>query len=269
MNVKRGTIAFLLSLLMPGLGHLYVRRPGVAILLFLYPPWAFWMLNYGANRSFRMFAGAYLLGISVNLCVIAHATRIGLLQKGGANLPRAPAVVWAMSFSLAAVTVIAQGGDFYWKWFFPWQAFKESSISMSPTMEVGDRILVKMDAFSRSSPKKGDVVLAFAPGADHPRVFKRVIAVGGDEIRGDDGGHITVDGRRLNEPYLSPGVPPAPEEPIEDQVVPVGMVFLMGDNRENSYDSREYGPVSVRSLLGRPVYIWWSPDHSRIGREIK
>jgi signal peptidase I len=268
-NLKRGAIAFFLSMLTPGLGHLYVRRPGVAILCFLYAPWAFLMLNFAANRSFRMFAAALLLGIGINLFVIAHATTTGLLQKRGADLPRGHTAVWAISFALAAMTLVGQGGEFYWKWLFPWQGFKTPSVSMSPTIKVGDRIFVKMDAFSISAPRRGDVVLTVAPGDEHPRVFKRVIAVGGDEIRGDDGRHVFVDRKLLNEPYLLPETFKTPADPIQDQVVPEGMVFLMGDNRENSYDSREYGPVSVRFILGRPVYIWWSPDHSRIGRGIK
>lgn len=128
------------------------------------------------------------------------------------------------------------------------QPFEVPSASMEPALQAGDVILA--DRSDRGTARRGDVVVFdgsgyFAPtGQDGGRYWvKRVIAVGGERVTCcTETGAITVDGEELVEPYLPPGTDPSSIE--FDLRVPEGRMFVLGDNREDSTDSR--------SLLGAP-----------------
>ncbi|MCY4370937.1 MAG: signal peptidase I [bacterium] len=158
------------------------------------------------------------------------------------------------------------------------QAFFIPSSSMLPTFEIDDRVLVSKIAYRLSGPQPGDLIVFDSPFAsDSPQeplwergvrnvlesvgvrtaqvedLIKRVIAVGGDrlEIRGN---RVLVNGIPLDEPYLAAGYR------MRDMAafyVPAGHVWVMGDNRDNSQDSRRFGPVPSEDVVGRAfVRIW-------------
>ena len=130
------------------------------------------------------------------------------------------------------------------------------SNAMLPTLRSGDTIVVWRIGVS---PRQGDVVVferdfASVQGLD----VKRVIAVGGQTVRIDYGNNgVYVDGKLLNEPYLMEPM----EEPYFEHstvvVVPEGSVFLMGDNRNNSADSRDVrlGPVDCGDIIGKALFV--------------
>jgi signal peptidase I len=131
--------------------------------------------------------------------------------------------------------------------------------SMIPTAYPGDRVLVSLSAYGSRPPQRGDLVVTDAdPGRD--RVLKRVIGVEGDVVT-IGYGVVLVNGGLLREPYVRQAM--LPEEPLRVEVGP-GEVFLMGDNRNISQDSRDCGPVPVDELMGRVRYRFL--PFSRAGR---
>jgi signal peptidase I len=134
------------------------------------------------------------------------------------------------------------------------QAFWIPSPSMEPTLDVGDRVLVNKLSYNFHDVHRGDVVVfERPPGASTGEngeikdLIKRVIAVGGDTIEAKDG-EVYVNGERIDEDYLEPGTP-TDNLPLE--TIPEGHVFVMGDNRPNSEDSRIFGPIDEDVIVGR------------------
>ncbi|MGP9537797.1 signal peptidase I [Brachybacterium sp. AOP43-C2-M15] len=147
------------------------------------------------------------------------------------------------------------------------QPFRVPSASMEPALEVGDVLLA--DRSTRGTAQRGDVVVLdgtgyFAPSdADGDRYWvKRVVAVGGDRVTccAEDGA-ILVDGTPLEEPYLPAGTEPSGIE--FDLQVPEGRIFVLGDNREDSTDSRHLlgapggGMIPVDRVVGEATRIVW------------
>lgn len=146
------------------------------------------------------------------------------------------------------------------------QAFRIPSDSMLPTLQEHDRVLVNKLSYRLHDINRGDVVVFERPGSlpaapgEPEDLIKRVIGLPGDEVLARDG-TLYVNGRELIEPYL-------PEGSFTfglDQPVTVGddEVFVMGDNRENSSDSRVFGPIAAETVIGRAFTVMWPP--ARIG----
>jgi signal peptidase I len=138
------------------------------------------------------------------------------------------------------------------------QAFYIPSLSMSPTLEVRDRVLVNKLSYDLHEINRGDVVVFKTPrtgdASEIKDLIKRVVALPGETVESRDG-RVVIDGVQLDEPYLQPGVAPGP--PVDRQVVPEGHVFVMGDNRSNSKDSRSFGPIRESLVVGRAfVKVW-------------
>jgi signal peptidase I len=146
-------------------------------------------------------------------------------------------------------------------------SFTIPSESMHPTLQAGDRVLVNRLAYRAHEIRRGDVIVFARPpgspitGPDAPKdLIKRVIGLPGDIVATRDGA-VWINGRRLTEPYLPGGTP---STGLDDGVkIPTGHVWVMGDNRTNSADSRVFGPLSERLVIGRAFARVWPP--SRIG----
>ncbi len=144
---------------------------------------------------------------------------------------------------------------------FLFQAFYIPSESMEPTLDVGDRVLVNKLSYDLHDVNRGDVVVFELPaeevGPDGVKdLIKRVIGLPGEVIETRDG-VIYVDDRRVEEPYLPEDGPTGP--PIERQTVPDDHVFVLGDNRDNSADSRSRGPIPIDTIVGRAFVLVWPP----------
>ena len=150
------------------------------------------------------------------------------------------------------------------------QAFSIPSGSMEPTLSAGDRVVVYKLGYRLHDINRGDVVVFRnpdpTPGADD--LIKRVVALGGETFELRDG-RVYIDGRQLDEPYLtSPGssfpkapIPRCAEAPAPDRCqVPEGAVLVLGDNRDASRDGRFFGPINVDSVVGRAFMKYWPPQ---------
>lgn len=155
------------------------------------------------------------------------------------------------------------------------QAFKIPSGSMKPTLQIGDHILVNKFIygvkipFVRSTlipikePKRGEIVVFIYPQDRTKDFIKRVIAVGGDtvEIRNKE---IFINGERSQDNhgvYVDPVIMPGAMQPRDNMgpvKVPEGTIFVMGDNRDQSYDSRFWGFVELEDVMGEAFMIYWS-----------
>jgi signal peptidase I len=163
--------------------------------------------------------------------------------------------------------------------------FRIPSESMEPTLDVGQRVLVNRVNLRFGSPDRGDIMVFKPPkgaddnvcGARHssetacPRptkersstnFIKRVVAVGGDRLKVIDG-RVYLNGRRQKEPFIRPdsscGICNLPHE----ITIPKGYFFMMGDNRGESADSREWGPIPKKWMIGKAFVTYWPP--SRLG----
>jgi signal peptidase I len=142
---------------------------------------------------------------------------------------------------------------------FVLQQFAVSGYSMISTLHNGDRVLVNKLSYRLHDPRRGDVVvLKTIEGAGERDLIKRVVALPGETVEYKSC-VLFIDGRELVEPYLDPAVVTptscgADQPPLE---VPADYVFVMGDNRAGSKDSRALGPIIYTDLIGRAFVVIW------------
>jgi signal peptidase I len=146
------------------------------------------------------------------------------------------------------------------------EAFKIPSGSMIPTLEIGDHIFVGKFVYDFRKPQRGDVIVFKAPPDPSIDYIKRVVGIEGDKVEVQKG-RVYVNGTNagFGEAQCPPGSHWACDGPI---VVPKDQVFVMGDNREDSSDSRFWGYVPLESIKGEALVVWYSPHLSRIGHVI-
>lgn len=178
------------------------------------------------------------------------------------------------------------------------EALRVTAASMYPTIGVNDRILVDKTAYRRANPQRGDIIVFHPPTGDwRGNYIKRVIAVGGDTVSMKDG-DLYVNGQQLLRERVSPETPgraawrtpyggitwqehngnaryliflttgaPPGRLGFEEITIPEHHCFVLGDNRCESTDSRQFGPIPYATIIGRANYIYWpGPDWSRFGR---
>lgn len=162
------------------------------------------------------------------------------------------------------------------------QAYWIPSASMEPQLHINDRVVVSRLAFDLHPVHRGDIVVFKSPpGVEPPtsppsnpvaRIFrdagvalgfaqdqtvliKRVIGLPGDLVSAT-GGHVYIDGELLREPYLPKGTFTSSFDPV---LVPPGHVWVMGDNRGDSLDSRVFGAIPIHTVVGRAIWKVWPP----------
>lgn len=138
--------------------------------------------------------------------------------------------------------------------------FVVDGVSMATTLQDEDRVFVNKLSYRLHDPHRGDVVVLHElEGASGERdLIKRVIALPGETIAVTDC-QVTIDGRVLAEPYLDPDAmtPGTCGNDVAPLAVPDGHVFVMGDNRGYSMDSRDLGPIDEDELVGRAFVVFW------------
>jgi len=140
---------------------------------------------------------------------------------------------------------------------FLFQAFFIPSESMLPTLQIGDRVLVNKVSYDFGDISRGDVIVFTrppnAPPSDVNEFIKRVVGVPGDELQGIDG-IVHVNGAPISESYIFEG---GRTVNLPLTIVPAGHVFVMGDNRGNSTDSRVFGAVGQELIVGKAFLRVW------------
>jgi signal peptidase I len=158
------------------------------------------------------------------------------------------------------------------------RAFRIITNSMAPTIQAGDSFILDLNHYKKKEIQRGNVI-AFLRESYKGPLCKRVIGLPGDRIEGR-GDTVVVNGSSLAEPYARYIGRNAVLDDFNQQhqtsdfglvIVPDGQLFVMGDNRDNSYDSRDpdFGFVAVESVWAKPLYIYFSTTRSRIGKTIR
>ncbi len=133
---------------------------------------------------------------------------------------------------------------------FFFSIFIVSGSSMYPTFKDGDWIFWNKNVYHDANPQRGDIIVLNYPGDPTNKTYvKRIIGLPGDKIEIKDE-HVFIDGRQINESYIGADVP---SDPSGIWKIAAGQYFVMGDNRPNSNDSRYFGPVEKRFILGKAV----------------
>ena len=154
------------------------------------------------------------------------------------------------------------------------QSFYIPSGSMLPTLQLGDRIIVDKLSYRFHDPQRGDIVVFARPPLEdqaYSDLVKRVIGLPGETIS-SKGGAVYINGKRLAEPWLPPGPQSAtnalaggdshPQFDLPGPVkIPPGDYYVMGDNRQDSEDSRFFGPIPKSLIVGRAVAVVWPLGH--------
>ncbi len=126
--------------------------------------------------------------------------------------------------------------------------------SMEPTLHNGEFVIVNKLAYRLGEPKHGDVIIFRHPQNPDEEYIKRIIGLPGDRIRVING-EVYVNDERIDEPYIAA----APRYQSEWSV-PEDSLFVLGDNRNNSSDSHNWGPVPMENVIGRALFVYWPPE---------
>ncbi len=136
------------------------------------------------------------------------------------------------------------------------QPYAVDGESMEPTLYGGERLLVSPLPYAVHPPGRGDVVVFHPPHDPESDYVKRVVGLAGERVAIRDGG-VVVDGVRLDEPYLRGAATRC--SGVCEWMVPEGAVFVLGDHRGDSNDSRDFGPVPVDAVVGEVILVAWPP----------
>lgn len=277
---RKGWVAGLLSFALPGLGQMYNGQPGKGAAFYVLTELApalgglavmhipsllgFWLFMF-----FGMYA--YIIWDAV-----VTARRIGKeFTPRRYNKPGMYLVVFMVCGMLVGnlFSIFAKA--------YVVQAYKIPSASNAPTILMGDRLLAEKGFGMEIRPARGEVVVFESPKKPEVDYIKRVIGLPGETVEIRDK-KLYIDGVQFDEPYAvfsDDKVIPASEQP-RDNMAPVkladGMYFMLGDNRDGSYDSRYFGPVSGDGIKGVVKAVYWSWDKEtgsvrwdRVGMGIK
>jgi signal peptidase I len=147
-------------------------------------------------------------------------------------------------------------------------AYKMPSGSMSPTIEIGDKLVADMKAYKMESPKRGDLLIFKYPNDESVQYLKRLIGLPGEKVE-IIGRKVYVNDQPLAESYVQFIDPASTDGHFGPVQVPQNQYFVLGDNRDNSQDSRFWGYIKRDQILGQVRYLYWAKDRSRIGKNIK
>lgn len=296
-------LAVLLSLIMPGLGQVYcgrLKRGLVLNFLNILPlPIIIGLFSLSNSPSLMQIVIALILaGGVVQLTAIIDSAFLAKRSAGYQLKDYNSPVVYAL------LVLIVTGGSIGSALYIRDQgleAFRVPTASCYPTIVPNDRILANKHAYKRTNPKRGDLVVHICPFNRHWNYIKRIVAVAGDTVEMKDGwlyvNSQKLSRRKLPESTLDNIRITVEEKPLEGEVfeetngnmkyniflaesphdkttgnlekitVPEHHCFVLGDNRNLSTDSRDFGPVPLATIKGRADYVYWpAMDWSHFGK---
>jgi len=266
---RQPIIATILSLIVPGLGQIYNGQfiKGIIFFLisFLSPLLlALAGLQYNFYGLLCWMAFVILLVMFIAGEALFSAKRLGEISLGPFNK-------WYFYLLLMMLFI---GLDFSTNDYIKtniWgvKAYGISSEAMLPTLMIDDRIVVDLKYYRKNNPSKNDIVVYHFPGNPSGNFIKRIIAIENDILESRNK-VIYINKNALKEPYIQQDNRKINKSrdnfgPI---IIPKGKVFVMGDNRDQSYDSRDFGYVDISQIKGKVIYIYWSANLNRIGKMI-
>jgi signal peptidase I len=282
MNIKerKPFTALILSFLTPGLGQLYNGQHNKALIYFFIIPFLYLIMGlFGLRRSIT----GLLFAIPIALLVITffifqlidafHRAKkwpkINLKIYNKWFIYLAIIIVFLFFINPFSTTMMRAGTKTY----------KMRSASMAPTLKTGDFIMVDHEYYVKHKPKYGDLIIFKYPKDKSQNFIKRIIGTEDDKIEliNDD---LFINDKKLNLKSINNNTY---EESLgrtdyqiltghnrNDNFKPIivteNSVFVLGDNRENSIDSRNFGCININDVIGKVLYIYWSKELNRIGK---
>ncbi len=291
---RRPWLAVFLSLVMPGLGQIYcgdiVRGIVVILVMTMFPlAWIEAMMIDKPTPVAYCFIMWMIVLLAILLAAIdayrqARRTRFDYQLKDYNRWTTYLALIWIGGAGTIGYAVMVRENMF--------EAFRVPSLSMAPTIAYNDRVIANKLAYRHKSPQRGDVVLFNQPNNLHGYYVKRIVALGGDtvEIRN---GELLINGQALKREWIEKRTIFSPKESLAGNVywetngdaryqifevenptredvqsdnfgpvtVPEYQCFVLGDNRKYSYDSRNFGSLSLGALKGKQQFIYWPLKH--------
>lgn len=288
ISPRRPWVAAVLSLIQPGLGHLYVGRPGLALIPPLVGSLLFALLYLGAlyvpRAPFNVVLPLLLL-LLIWLAIPIHAVLVAK-HTGRAYVfrPYNRWYVYAGFYGVLGLLVSPAMLGFVRGHVI--QAFRIPSGAMEPTIQIGDLLYVVKWPAEQRRPRQGRIVVFDAVDEPGLKVVKRIVAMPGDTLL-MRAGTLFRNGRPLEEPYAVHLDPRRSEDAVHRAkmkawqarylvstdagyapdlqtwgplVVPPDSFFGLGDNRDASYDSRYYGFIPFANIIGRPSVVYFSVE---------
>jgi signal peptidase I len=267
---RKPILAFLLSLGTPGLGQIYngQLKKGLFYLVgffLVYIVFSFLLLKfYGLVCYLIIMVGLYLFILfdallsAIQLRAVAlkacNKWYIYLIIFLVSSMAIQPLLGWVIKNNIA-------------------RAYKIPSVTMKPALLVGDRLIADMRIYKSEKPKRGDIIIFEYPKDPSKEFIKRVIGMENEKVELINN-KIYINDKLLDDPWgyfedesLVKG-PPALEK-FGPVVVPKDSLFVLGDNRNNSQDSRFFGFINMKNVKGKALYLYWAKDKSRIAMELK
>ena len=292
---RRPGLAVFLSLMMPGMGHIYCGKitTGIVVMAMMAMFPLAWMEAMMIDKPTPA-AYCAILWLIVLLAIVfaaidsyrlARRTRFDYQLKDYNRWTTYLALIWIGGLGTIGYAVMVRENLF--------EAFRVPSLSMAPAIAYNDRVIANKRVYRHKQPQRGDVVLFKQPHNLHGNYVKRIVALGGDTVEIRDG-ELLINGQALEREWVEKRTITSPEgsltgdvywetngearyqvfitkqtcetfdlKPQPDSFGPVTVpkfhCFVMGDNRKYSYDSRQFGTLSLGALNGRFQSIYWPP----------
>lgn len=147
---------------------------------------------------------------------------------------------------------------------FLFEPFIVPSASMETTLMVQDKVIVNKISYKFTGIKRGDIIVFHSPITEGKDLVKRAIAFEGETISLSTDGVIYINGKPIDKDYYTGKAPPK----YTGQTFKIGKneIFVMGDNRDDSYDSRYFGPIEKTAVFGKVLMIYWPPSRIKLVR---
>ena len=258
-------LAVLLSLCLPGTGHALIGAFRRGLVWAIGLPLLRLAVLFAMPMSMVGVAAAFLIGVGVYVGGAVDVARRPIIRSSWKTLSLAfgGLLLVSLVFNVVATT--------YYRTHYV-QAFTIPSGAMVPTLLVGDYILTDNAVYRSRRPQRGDIVVFEYPMDEQRNFIKRIVGLPGDQIQ-ILGRQVLVNGAPVAEPYLefSKAAPALAGGATfcgyaygcTPTVVPPDAYFVMGDNRDNSQDSRSWGFVKLDKIVGRATMVYWSWDRDR------
>jgi signal peptidase I len=257
-------LAFLASVVGLGLGYIYVGRLRAGIGTSL---GYFVLIGVFSWTRFLVYsASAYwlLAALSVSLAGVMLIHPVVIAVKERTRPRRWFNRIWFYGLWVIASAVVGSLFISHRASTFGYETFRIPSASMEPSVLDGDYVMADMWTYRNRSAAPGDIAIVERAEAPGIRYIKRVVAVGGDTIEIREGS-LYRNGIRIEEPYVHPShVGRGYGRNLSLVKIDPGFMYVLGDYRDNSVDSRQWGPLPNSSLRGRVNYVWWSRSEAGI-----
>jgi signal peptidase I len=261
---RRPWIAALLTIFVTGLGHLYSGKPVRGMILFVISQFLFFVFAIAVNLitpNVFFVLPAVIVGMAFIVFCVVDALSIAKKKRGNYEPTKCNRWFVYVGYILIALLLANTYSSFVIVPHFI-QAYKMPSGSMEPTLLIGDHLLAGKLLINRTAPKRGDIIIFKYPKNPESAMVKRLIGEPGEKVEIRERA-VYINNKPLKEDYVQYIDPSSADQSYGPITVPPESYFVLGDNRDNSMDSRFWNCVPRKYLLGKPLFIYWSFETPR------